>query len=379
MLPLLLALAAQAASFELAEGERIVFAGNTLVERDLRHNHLEARLASRTPGRAIVFRNLGWDADTVFGESRAGFGTAADGFRALLRQVADAKPTLILLGYGSNESFAGPAGLPAFREQLNRLLEALAPHKARIVLIGPPRQEPGPAAVDLDARNAALRAYADALADVARARGLPFIDLFERLPEADGPYTENGLHLSDRGYRRLAEAIDLALGGPARPWRVRIDIGRASAEAEGTSIAGLETDLARVKFTATDPRLPAPGDDGRVLYVSGLRPGRYALKADGRPIATGSSDEWARGVNLLRGPELDQAEALRSAVAAKNALFFHAWRPQNETYIFGFRKREQGHLQAEFPSFVPLIAEKEAEIARLAVPAPHTYVLEPEQ
>ena len=134
-----------------------------------------------------------------------------------------------------------------------------------------------------------------------------------------------------------------------------------------------------MKFTAKDPRLPAPGDEARVLYVRGLRPGRYALKADGRPVASGSADEWARGVNLSRGPELEQAEALRSAIAAKNALFFHAWRPQNETYIFGFRKREQGHLQAEFPQFVPLIAEKEAGIATLAVPVPHAYVLELEQ
>ena len=376
MLHLALVLAAaQGASFELADGDRTVLLGNTFFERDLRHNHLEARLTSRHPGRTLVFRNLGWDGDTVFGESRAGFGTAADGYRALLRQVADAKPTVILIAYGFNESFAGPGGLPAFREQLARLLEALAPHKARIVLIGPHRQEPGPAAVDVAARNEALRAYADTLAAVAASRGLPFIDLLkeESLP------TENGIHLGEAGYRRVAAAIDRALGGPPREWRVRIDIGRASGTGENTAVSGLKTDLDRVTFTTTDPRLPAAGDEDRVLYVAGLRTGRYVLKADGREVASGSADEWARGVTLTRGPELAQAEALRSAIAAKNALFFHAWRPQNETYIFGFRKREQGHLQAEFPQFVPLIAEKEAEIARLAVPAPHVYVLEPEK
>ena len=54
MLELALVLAAvQGASFELAEGDRVVLLGNTFFERDLRHNHLEARLASRTPGRAL--------------------------------------------------------------------------------------------------------------------------------------------------------------------------------------------------------------------------------------------------------------------------------------------------------------------------------------
>jgi hypothetical protein len=61
----------------------------------------------------------------------------------------------------------------------------------------------------------------------------------------------------------------------------------------------------------------------------------------------------------------DKAEKIRQVTLAKNELWFHRWRPQNETYIFGFRKGEQGKNAVEIPRFDPLIAEKEAEINKL--------------
>jgi len=56
---------------------------------------------------------------------------------------------------------------------------------------------------------------------------------------------------------------------------------------------------------------------------------------------------------------------LRSAIQKKNELFFHRWRPQNETYLFGFRKHEQGNNSVEIPQFDPLIAEAENHIRQI--------------
>ncbi len=39
----------------------------------------------------------------------------------------------------------------------------------------------------------------------------------------------------------------------------------------------------------------------------------------------------------------------------KDQLFFHRYRPQNETYLFLFRKHEQGNNAVEIPQFDPLI------------------------
>lgn len=58
-------------------------------------------------------------------------------------------------------------------------------------------------------------------------------------------------------------------------------------------------------------------------------------------------------------------EALRKEVIKKDFLFFNRWRPANETYLFGFRKHEQGKNGAEMVQFDPMIAEQEEKIAGL--------------
>ncbi|MBL9132806.1 MAG: SGNH/GDSL hydrolase family protein [Verrucomicrobiaceae bacterium] len=57
-------------------------------------------------------------------------------------------------------------------------------------------------------------------------------------------------------------------------------------------------------------------------------------------------------------------EGLRRAVIAKDTLFFNRWRPQNETYLFGFRKHEQGQNAKEIPMFDPLIAQGDEAIQK---------------
>ena len=62
----------------------------------------------------------------------------------------------------------------------------------------------------------------------------------------------------------------------------------------------------------------------------------------------------------------DRSEELRGLVVAKNKLFFHRWRPANETYIFLFRKHEQGNNAVEIPQFDPLVEEAERKVRALA-------------
>jgi hypothetical protein len=124
---------------------------------------------------------------------------------------------------------------------------------------------------------------------------------------------------------------------------------------------------------------------GRTLRVVGLEPGRYTLHIDGKPVdvlqqdgqqvSSAQAGEWARSVAMYRCPERDQTEALRLAINEKNRLYFYRWRPQNETYLFGFRKHEQGNNAREIPLFDPLVEEKEKEIARLRKPVSHVYEL----
>jgi hypothetical protein len=57
--------------------------------------------------------------------------------------------------------------------------------------------------------------------------------------------------------------------------------------------------------------------------------------------------------------------SLRKAIIHKNELFFHRWRPANSTYLFGFRKHEQGQNAKEIPEFDPLIAAADTAIDEL--------------
>jgi lysophospholipase L1-like esterase len=79
---------------------------------------------------------------------------------------------------------------------------------------------------------------------------------------------------------------------------------------------------------------------------------------------------WAtRVVEALGMPKVDvstpEATALRQAVIRKDFLFFNRWRPANETYLFGFRKHEQGQNAKEMDQFDPIVAEQEKKMAEL--------------
>lgn len=238
--------AAPPAAFTLLDGDRVVLLGSTFIERDQSHGYLEAALTSRFHSQKLQFRNLGWSGDTVFGEARAGFGTVADGFENLKRHVLALEPTVILLSYGANESFAGQAELDSFTRGLDVLLATLDETKARIVFIVPPPQEKlSPPLPDPTEHNRDLKRYCKAIAAAAAKRQAPFVDLFALLgpklePPAGVPLTDNGLHLTDYGYWRAAPVIEQALSLPPRRWKIEIDVKRQNVFSNGTKLSDVK-------------------------------------------------------------------------------------------------------------------------------------------
>ena len=390
--------------FQLLDGDRVVFLGDTLIERAQADDYLETRLTSRYPDRQIKFRNLGWSADTVFGESRAGFGSVADGYQQLKQRVFEAQPTVIILGYGGAAASAGEAGLPAFTKGLETLLNLLEETKATIVILSPIKQEDlGKPLPSPDRFNHDRQIYSQVLKEVAQSRAYPFVDLYTLLADAQHasgrPFTDNGIHLTNYGYWQASAVIEEGLGWKPLTWNVEIDVSDKGLAAGGTKLDQVVLDKTKLSFVAHDKVLPppyeprqlfststSPGSKSaeptaavragqRTLKIIGLEPGIYTLKIDGQPIVKATAAEWAAGhlISHDKAPEFVQAEQLRQAIVAKNQLFFHRWRPQNETYLFGFRKHEQGNNAKEIPMFDPLIEKDEAEIAKLRVPVPHTY------
>jgi hypothetical protein len=366
----------------LSDGDRVAFVGATFVERDAEHGYLETRMAARLPDREVRFRNFGWSGDTVWGEARARFGPPAEGFAHLKERVAAFDPTVVLVAYGANEADAGAAGLPRFRDGLGKMLDMLGANGARLVLVAPLDQEAlGPPLPDPSRRNEALAAYRLVLHEVGAERKRPVIDLTDWQHARTGPpLTDNGVHLTPRGAWEVSHELARRWLGEPPAWRVRIDAdGRP--EASGTTLSEVARTPAGVRFRALDGTLPPPappeGPDANpaVLAVADLPPGSYTLRLDGEPVAKGTAEDWAKGV-ALSGPSLTtQTDALRRAIGEKNVLFFHRWRPQNETYLYGFRKHEQGRNAAEVPRFDSLVTEGESRIAALRRPRLHTFEL----
>ncbi len=385
------AAAEPARAFSLSDGDRVVLLGGTMIERQQSYGNLEAALTARFYPARIQFRNLGWSGDTVFGEARAGFGNAADGFAHLKQHVLDLKPTVILLNYGANESFAGKDGLPDFLAGLETLLNTLDETKARIVFLSPtPHEDLGRPLPDPAEHNAQLAQYTAAIAKVAAERGAPFVNLFELLgkklqPPSELPLTDDGLHLTAYGDWRAVPAIEQGLGLLPRQWFVDIDARQRNIAARGTTISDAEFTPRSIRFQAVDRQLPLPlpppdapsGSQAatapRIVRVFGLPPGKHELQIDGQSMGVAAAEAWATGLAVGDGPDFAQVEQLRQAIIAKNELYFHRWRPQNVTYLFGFRKHEQGNNAVEIPQFDPLVEEKENEIHRLAEPAARRY------
>lgn len=367
---------AAARKMEWREGDRVVLLGGTLVERMQLHNYFEALLSSGYADRNLTFRNLGWSGDNVFGHARAVFGAPDDGFKRLEKDLDQAKPTLLLLHYGGNEAHQGKAHLATFIAGYQRLLDTVAKRTPRMIIVLPrPYETKSPPLPNPQAYNEKLQLYRDAIQELAIQRGIPTIDLARVLANA----TDNGVHPTPAGHLLFAESLAEQVGLDPQPWNIHIDAKSGSQEAKGAKLTQLKATPTQLACTLQSHILVSNDmQPGSTLQITSLEPGAYALLVDGKQQLIADAREWAKGVKLKRSPDAQQFEDLRRKIHEKNELFFHRHRPQNETYLFLFRKHEQGNNAVEIPQFDPLIAAKEAEIAKLRQPRPHRVEIRPQ-
>jgi len=382
--------------FEFHDGDRVVFLGSGFVERLQNTGYLETMLTAAMPSKNITFRNLGWSGDTVWGDARAVFGSRADGFKRLLSDVALCKPTVLIVCYGENEAYAGEAGLDEFRGGLNTLLDSLETTGARIVLLGPRQHEKMPPPLPDPAQyNADLRKYNDVIGQVAKEREHTFIDLFRALigPGSvgfggDDLLTDNGWWLSTAGDYQISRFIAGKFG---ISFDRRIEINAQSLDyittnvmvrqvGKNDKVTWFEVEDRSLAWAVMEDNTSGVGPDIR----SFLRPKEFVGAITANDVLIGElSGPYIEGLDVFLNPRLKgndsvvgkQMAQLSQAINDKNTLFFHRYRPQNETYLFLFRKHEQGNNAVEIPQFDPLIAELEKKIAELKQPVKQKYEL----
>lgn len=101
--------------------------------------------------------------------------------------------------------------------------------------------------------------------------------------------------------------------------------------------------------------VPKPGQTAQPLTENGV----HYTRAGYEKLST----QLVAGLGLT-APTVASAELepITREVLHKDELFFNRWRPQNETYLFGFRKHEQGQNAKEIPMFDPLIDQADGKI-----------------
>jgi mono/diheme cytochrome c family protein/glucose/arabinose dehydrogenase len=252
---MVVALGASAAELiDPPKGASIAIVGGGQGERLLRHPAFEAELQRRFVGRDLVIRNLCDDGDTpgyrdhsgrnapfaypaaekLYPLSKAkdrwGSGHAGAGFAQSPDEwLKGLKADLILGWFGYAESFQGAAGVAAFKTDLEGWLQHTSAQKyngksaPQVVLIAPLALDERTAPQGVEAAkavNANLSLYAQAIKEVAAARGLVCLDLFTQSQElyrsSKMPLTRDGFVLEAAGQELLAAKLAslFAAGAP---------------------------------------------------------------------------------------------------------------------------------------------------------------------
>ncbi|MBX7210080.1 MAG: DUF1080 domain-containing protein [Verrucomicrobiaceae bacterium] len=211
--------------FVMENEDVVVFAGQTNLVREQKSGELESVLASAYAQQKPAFRSMAWEADTVYEQWRdLNFGS----WKA---QLDAAGATIVVAQFGQMEAFDGVTKLPQFAAAYHRLIDQFVARTPRLVLVSPmPFEKPVAShAPDLVKRNTDVKAYADAVREIARQRGAVFVDLFTPLSNrgASAPrLTDNGIHLNEAGLREVARIVAQQLGAS---WSEADDLSKLRA------------------------------------------------------------------------------------------------------------------------------------------------------
>ncbi len=196
---------------QLKKGDRIALVGNTLIDRSQLFGYFETMLHQRYPNHQLVIRNLAWPADTPDLQPRPANFADQD------QHLTHAKADVIFAGYGFNESFAGEAGIPAFRESLTKYVQSLK-SKAfngktapKIVLVSPTACEDIDGVPAATLNNANVQRYVEVMKEVADEQRVGFANAFDdtlkAAADSQADLTLNGVHLLKDGYEAFARSL----------------------------------------------------------------------------------------------------------------------------------------------------------------------------
>jgi lysophospholipase L1-like esterase len=344
--------------FYLKSGDRVVFYGDSITDQRLYTTFTETFVVTRFPTLDVTFTHSGWGGDRVGG----GGGGSID--LRLERDVFPYRPTVVTIMLGMNDGSYRPfdqALFDTYSQGYEHIVQSLKEHVpgVRITAIEPsPYDDVTREPMFAGGYNGVLMRYARFVRELAQKEHLQDADLNTSVVEAlrqanlkDAPNAAKLLpdrvHPAAAGHLLMSEALLKAWNAPSVVSSVTID-GAAGkvGDAENVSITNLKNDSA-LSWDSLEGALPMALDpkdkllplalaasdfvaalDREELKITGLKPGRYALKIDGNTAGAYDAEDLGKAVNLATAdtPMLRQALEVHALTLQHNNVHFFRWR-----------------------------------------------------
>ncbi len=230
---------------DLEPGDRIAFIGGNLCSRMMQFGHFETEIQLSHPDHQLFIRNMCDGGDTPGFRPHSGRNSpwvfpGAEKFQDEFAQPSGSeghfeypdewltrlKCNVVIAFFGFSESFAGNTGLDQFSHEIDAFVNHTLSQQynggesPRLALVSSIAIEDLSDVMDVpdgDENNQWIRAYAQAMGEVARRHNLPYVDLIEPslrwYRNYDDPLTIDGSQLNDLGYRILAPYLTEQLFG----------------------------------------------------------------------------------------------------------------------------------------------------------------------
>lgn len=337
-------------TFALRDGDTLTFLGDSITAARGYTQIVEHYTLMRFPDRHVRFINAGQGGDTAHGC-----------LKRLERDVLSQGTTVLTVAFGINDIGWGTRADDVHRQQylggIREIVTRSQRRGIRVFICSP--------AITAEAPETAETGYLQKMTDdgmaLAQSMGASTIDVSRgmrdiqrrvvaaNLQEKDPKkhtrlHVEDGVHLNDLGQLAMGYALLRGLGAPADVSSVTVDAAsRRVISTENCTVTALDRLPDGVRFRRLDRGLPLnlgifsmlnhrwiPIPDtlnGYRLRVTGLEPGEYEVRAEGRLLGRYTAERLDRGENMASatsngwepgGPWDAQSDTVREIVQARD-------------------------------------------------------------
>ncbi len=370
-------------AMELADGDSVVFLGDSITHQCLYTQYVENYFYTRYPQKRLHFHNAGVGGDR-----------AKDALTRFDEDVVPYKPKYVTILLGMNDgTYKGfdQAVFDTYSADMTTLLERIAALGATAIPMTPTMHDARAARVKGGQEprdtyyNGVLALYGAWLREQAQVRGLGFVDMYsplnnltvgKRKTDPDWTMIKDAVHPGPVGQTVMAAAViaDMVKKTPVSQITIDASPTASKATAVNAKVDGLRAEAGKVTFTALENALPwvLPPDaaegvqltalghrySNEKLTVLQLPKGKYQLSIDGAEVGRYTDAQLARGVELQgndKTPQYQQALAVAMLNKQRNDTAYNPLRGQ-----FAQLKGKRRDLQKAADLNDPQLAEKTA-------------------